>query len=73
MSKEPVVLDREVVELMAKVVTGLQAPMSISSQILGTAYVPLCELRARLNIFGWPNDETVFEAFEKNGRVEEGE
>lgn len=56
---------QKLVENLAKVLAGLQAPMSISHAMIGAAYEPLVAIRDQLHLRGWPDDKEHVEALTK--------
>lgn len=50
----------ETLDLLARVLQGLQVPLSIAPQMLGTAAEPLRELYAEVDAFGWPDADHFY-------------
>lgn len=47
--------DTTLIEDLAKLLTGLQVPLSMPGNALGAAEKPLIEIREKLDLFGWPD------------------
>lgn len=58
-------MSERVIELTAKVLAGLQVPLSLNGGLLGAAGEPLIELRSELGLFGWPDAEETQGALER--------
>lgn len=56
---------QKLVENLAKVLAGLQAPMSINHAMIGAAFEPLVAIRDQLHLRGWPDDKEHLEALVK--------
>lgn len=56
---------QKLMENLAKVLAGLQAPMSINHAMIGAAYEPLVAIRDQLHLRGWPDADEHKEALIK--------
>lgn len=62
---KPTPEQQKLLENLATILQGLQAPMSISPSMLGAAYQPTVDIRNQLNLRGWPDTAEHLEALTK--------